>query len=402
MRGERFRFRTLVAVQLLVTLLLLEISLRLLGSHHKGLQAFLYVPSVRTQFDNVSSLEELLDKTRLGFVPFHKYRGFVLNSRSFRTEEYAGEKKPAIYRIMCLGDSFTFSSGGVPYGKMWHQKLEAALNRSGDAEVEVFSLGVPSVGPSFELRLFQLEHHMVRPDLVILAFFVGNDFTDGRKNDLQPWVETGPARLSYIFRLMRNLYRLWEARNLARRHRPDVSEEEILEHGGIDLESVTTQAKGEDQRARSGKPEAWYLKVERRRIQICVRSKRAHFAELAANVGQTLERFAVEVRASGAEFLVMIIPDEFQVNDSLRERVLQMLRIGPEDIDLDLPQRHLRGLLKEREIAYLDLLPTFRDRSRTQSLYWPNDSHWNIEGNRLAGQALANYLGSERWWDPAK
>ena len=216
----------------------------------------------------------------------------------------------------------------------------------------------------------------MRPDLVILAFFVGNDFTDERRNDLHPWVETEPARLSYAFRLIRNLYRLWKARSFAREHLLDASEKQVFPRGGIDLRKRRPPTK-------SGHPpikvkpdiEGWYLQMESRRIQICSRAKRQSFLKLAGDVAEILRRFAAEVRSSGAAFLLMIIPDEFQVNSTLQTRVLENLGIDLEDVELDLPQRFLRETLKEAQIDHLDLLPTFREHSKTRALYWPNNSH---------------------------
>lgn len=43
-------------------------------------------------------------------------------------------------------------------------------------------------------------------------------------------------------------------------------------------------------------------------------------------------------------------------------------------------------------MAYLDLLPSFREHSATERLHWLRDTHWNLEGNALAANMLARYL----------
>jgi len=384
--GRWLRTLAFLAFQLVAALLLLEGALRLLRPYHQGLNALLYTPAVATDFDEIPTLEALLKDTILGWVPFQNRRGFVLNSRSMRTAEYTGEKNPDAYRIMVLGDSFTFASGGVPYQQMFTVRMREELERSGAlGEVEVFELGVPGVGPRFELRLWELEHELVDPDLVILAFFVGNDFQDETLETLDTEFEIKPERWSYSYRLVRNLRRVWRERA---KLRLSESEQEVHKRGGYDV-GMKPELIGPVH----NRPQ-WYIELEAARIRICLRSQRQRFLRLAADVGDVLGRFAAEVRDAGAEFVVVTIPDEFQVDPELRRKVLERIQVSPDGVDLDLPQRHLAGQLEEAGIPYLDLLPLFREHTREQRLYWPNDSHWNPEGNALAGQAIAEYLAS--------
>lgn len=379
-RSKRWRIAVFAVVQLLSTVLLLELALRLLRPHHPFLGALLYLPSERKDFSRVETLEELLAPTVLGFAPYQRRRAFILNSRSFRTGEYTGEKQPGTLRIMCLGDSFTFASGGVPYRRMWPVELEARLEPLLPFEVDVFSLGVPGAGPRFELRLFELEQPLVRADLVVLAFFVGNDFTDERDKDPLP----------HVYRLARNGYRLW------RQRRSDV----WLENASDPAPAAGPEGRRGGYEVPPGPREigpamadpVLYLGIESARIRIVMKSRREEFLGHARALEEVLRRFDAAVEAAGAELVVMIIPDEFQLNDELRRRVLEHLALSEDDLDLDLPQRRLREILSAAGIAHLDLLPAFRERSRHETLYWPNDSHWNVAGNRFAARLLADYL----------
>ena len=377
------RFLVLLPVQLLLTLLLLEAGLRLLRPHHTGLNALLYIPLSKSDLNDVKSLEELLNSSIAGFMPLQKRGGFILNSRSFSTEEYTDEKKAGVYRIMCIGDSFTDAMIGVPYADMWHVLLDAELNRTKQREIKVFALGVGGVGPRFELRVWQFEHALVQPDLVILAFFVGNDFTDQTRYNSRPWVEKGPARLSYTWRLVRNLYRIREQQNLGREVLLDLSEREVRGRGGIDLGGMWPIEEHPG-------AEREYLEGRRHHIWWSRKEKRDDFRELVADVGKVIERFSAEVRASGSDFTVMIIPDDYQLDRSLRQRALEFNGWDEDDMDVDLPQQCLKEFLEKDQIDYLDLLPVFRKHNKR--LYLRNDQHWNIEGNRTAAQALATYL----------
>ena len=222
-------------VQFVLVFLLFEAGLRLLEPYHRGLSSLLYLPPLSSDLDAFESLEDLLNSSIAGFTPYEERAGFILNSRSFRTKEYMGETKADAYRIICLGDSFTDATIGVPYADIWHVVFEKHVNRETDREFEVFALGVPGVGPSFSLRVWQFEHALIQPDLVIFALFVGNDITDEQGYRPQRPAGMTPARLSYTMRLARNLYLVWEQRDLGRDALVDLSKREKHERGGVDL-----------------------------------------------------------------------------------------------------------------------------------------------------------------------
>ena len=102
--------------------------------------------------------------------------------------------------------------------------------------------------------------------------------------------------------------------------------------------------------------------------------------------------------AGSTPFAVMMIPDEFQVEDS----VWAVASSGADGarLERDLPQRVLVQWLTEQGIPYLDLLPVLRavppmpDGKR--HLYQLRDTHFNARGNEVTGQELAAFLS--RWW----
>jgi len=63
--------------------------------------------------------------------------------------------------------------------------------------------------------------------------------------------------------------------------------------------------------------------------------------------------------------------------------------------------KKLKSFLKKENIEYYDLAPEFRKYANQNArqaldpdkdLYWAYDGHWNINGNRLAGLLVSNYL----------
>ncbi|MEM7357402.1 MAG: SGNH/GDSL hydrolase family protein, partial [Acidobacteriota bacterium] len=202
--GRLHRLAGYLLIQALLLVAVLEVGLRVLRPHSSALRMLLYLPSVGAHFDTVPDLESLLEQSMLGWAPFWPRAGFRANSRSFRTHEYTEPGAPGGYRIMILGDSYTFACGGVSFRDMWHTKMSQHLNAGSERPIEVFALGVPATGTMFQLRLWQLEHQRVDPDLVIVAFFVGNDLTDEQDKRIGQAQPPAIVRRSMLARLVRN------------------------------------------------------------------------------------------------------------------------------------------------------------------------------------------------------
>lgn len=391
------RWALFLAVQLLLAGVILEGGLRLARHWHGGLRAILYSPTVKTEYDSAGTTEELLERSMLGFHPFEPRGGYVLNARGFRTPEYAFEPDPGTSRVLILGDSFAFASGGVPWSLGWPAVLERRLDAELPEPVEVINLGVPAVGPAFELRLWELEGVRLEPDVVVLAFFVGNDFTDESGMDLQRTPDSRMARWSLAYRLVRNLGRL--ARQRARvgglpsgSPAPAVPGEG-RSRGGFEIPAYL---EAYDDRAPLLDPEA-FLQLEKGRLDLTAEDRRQEFVQLARRTEEILVRLHRSVRAHGARLVLLIIPDEVQVSPELFARVVESYGLDADDYDLTRPQRWLLDFCRREGLACLDLLPAMRARRSATGdpLYRPRNTHWNRAGNRLAGTALAAFLLEE-------
>ena len=111
-----------------------------------------------------------------------------------------------------------------------------------------------------------------------------------------------------------------------------------------------------------------------------------------------MQEIARLCRQRDVALVVIIIPDEFQVNPDLQDAILESLGILREEamVDFSRPNRKLREELDALEIEYLDLLPAFANASRQARYYKPTDTHWNIAGNELAAELIAEYLLARR------
>ena len=106
---------------------------------------------------------------------------YKINSQGFRGAELArpGESM----RVIVYGDSFIqgdFSRTEDTFAEQLRSRLARTIGR----RVEVVNAGVVGYGPDQELRRMEAELPTLKPNLVIVAIYAGNDFGDLLRNKL--------------------------------------------------------------------------------------------------------------------------------------------------------------------------------------------------------------------------
>ncbi|MBP0013467.1 MAG: SGNH/GDSL hydrolase family protein [Roseofilum sp. SBFL] len=295
---------------------------------------------------------------------YNRFRGkplapeynFRLNSQGFKDVEFQVEKAPNTFRILGIGDSFAY--GVVPYNYNYYTRLEEKLKQRDD-RVEIINMGIPNLSPKDYLALLVTEGLALNPDRVILSFFIGNDFDDSKRS-----IES----YSYVFSFWKFLIDLQN------------SYEGKVIHGNLeyqdDLPTLTDEKYLQIEIGRSD-----LFRVENSELESRVRGAMTYLREIK----ELCDRQNIEL-------LVILIPDELQVNPNLQAKVIDELGMNLEDLDFSLPNQYLQEELTESEIDFLDLFPYFQGYSEFEQLYKPNDSHWNIAGNELAAELIFQYL----------
>src|SRR5690242_2645861 len=106
---------------------------------------------------------------------------YKINSHGFRGAELAraGES----IRVLVYGDSFIQGDFSRTEDTFTEQ-LKGRLARKIGKSIEVVNAGVIGYGPDQELRRMEVELPTLKPNLVIVAIYAGNDFGDLIKNKL--------------------------------------------------------------------------------------------------------------------------------------------------------------------------------------------------------------------------
>ena len=100
-------------------------------------------------------------------------RPLTINSKGLRDRDYPSEKPAGVKRILVLGDSYTWGYG-VADTEVFTEVLEERL-ASSPTRWEVINTGVSGWGTDQQYLFFKQEGIQYDPDVVVVAFFIGND-----------------------------------------------------------------------------------------------------------------------------------------------------------------------------------------------------------------------------------
>jgi len=323
---------------------------------------------------SVAGLElglRLIQRVNPSFVfytqSYNRFRGkpgsrdfdFRLNSKGFKDLEYEVCKQENSYRILGIGDSFVF--GIVPYPHHFLTILEGDLNtETCNNSVEIINMGIPGTSPYNYYQLFMDEGLELQPDMVIVFIFIGNDFTD-----IFPEDRVSILSYSYTLAYLKFL-------------------KDLKDHfDGI----VINRWPKYNNRKGPFSPKKFF-DIECSRSWIFDPNQSSRFKDNFRFSIRYIEKIHSVCRQRDIRFLAVLIPDEVQVNEHLREEVAALLGIGVMDLDVTLPNDMIDNYFIETGIQFIDLLDIFSEESSAQTLYRPWDTHWNFEGNRIAADYL--------------
>lgn len=313
----------------------------------------LLVPNARSQ-ERIQSYKDSLPS---------EMEGDPRNSQGFNDTEWDIPKPEGTFRVIALGDSFAF--GVVGYQDNFLTLLEHRLDEQVDGPVEVCNLGIPALDPIDYLEMLTLEGKALEPDLVLVCLFAGNDFVRTARGSL--------LRLRN-FRVFAVPWRLWRVQR-------ETSRQTTKEGDG--------PTPGEFVQPPAFSDEA-YLEIAGRYLEFL---RRQYPPETEQKVQDTLDVLDKIAGSTGdGRLVVALLPCEVQVNPRLRGEVCRAYEVREDELDLDHPARRVRAHFQAREVRVVDLLPSFLAAESEGETYRRNDSHWNVRGNRVAAEVLAEAL----------
>lgn len=325
------------------------------------------------------------------------YGNHTTNEFGFNDRDYEHERRPGTFRVLVIGDSFNWTFGpDGNYAGVLERLLGARFPACG---VEVVNAGYPQMHTGQQLALLRKFGMQYHPDLVVLGFFVGNDFYDADPDRLRIVVggvttDVRPGRdfyrvvfgqplvpksrlLLFVRERWNELSRVGEAERKQFAAPPDV--ERVL---GVDAPPR------ERARARPTTSGAYFQWLARR-MDFARRSQAARFARNEAYVRDSLREMRDLLAAEGIPFVLAAYPDAVQVVPEIRDALLARTGRAADDYEWTRAQRLLAAYAADLGVPFVDLLPGFvAARERGWNLYLVNDSHWSAAGNVLAAELL--------------
>lgn len=287
-----------------------------------------------------------------------EYRTVVrVNALGIRGPEVAA-KAPGTLRVLAVGDSFTLAHQ-VDEDETFEGRLGPLLSEALGQRVEVLDAGVDSTGTWSSLGQARRLVPLVQADVVLLTWFLGNDFADddrfGRLRQSPPPLQ--PDRLP----LLDDTLGRWS----------------LLYHYARTWQRARRAAHGQD-----GEP----MFVNELKM----------FAEGGLSEGMqapsraALSAFAEGCEALGVACVVALAPPAFVVYPDRAAVTFRLVGLDPAGLRLDAPAEAVLGLIPPTCHA-VDLTPALRDAA-ADPLYFTFDGHWRPEGHAVVAGALAPVL----------
>jgi len=383
-----------ITLGLILGLFLCEVVLRIMG--YRGMPRI----NLITHDDILGWVGTPYAKGNYDKSCFQSY--ITLNSQGFRDKEHSLVKPRGIFRIAVVGDSFV-EAREVPLEKTFWSVLQDKLDLLAQGRYEVMAFSGSAYGMTQEYILIREKVLSYSPDLIILAFYPGNDIVDvslpmlqattvqdseemirtpffirdGRSFKLIYFPSVPAQRISFMSKYIRPIFRPLALYNIAREFRSVLSKMKFrIFHGGRLLPSRELFV---DYKAYKDPPspevkEAWDI----------VRFLIGAIKDLAK---KNNSRFAVVTIPQALE----VIPDEL--------KSLQAYFPEARDMTWNLkgPEKTMENILDKEGVPHLSLSSIFIKRFRGgERPYWPCDGHFNITGHMWAGEAIYEFLVEKR------
>jgi len=291
-----------------------------------------------------------------------------------------GPKRPGTLRILGLGDSFSYSNS-VNLEETFFKKLEQGLGASG--AVEVINAAVPAYSTLQEYRYLERDGIALQPDVVLLGYYVGNDFQDSWEllDSLgRPTIDVVDGQLQANERFPSARYE---------------QQERVLRTATMSLRAFFASNSALYVFLRERFSESlWRLGLRNNPPppDFCAKVFSPSMAAGWATTQSYLRKFAELTSAKGIRLILVALPTQYQVHEELWKHHFTTFGLDPRNYDLEKPQAILREFCERHGIEYVDVLPAMRARAATTKMFYPIASYMTPDGHQLVASELLVYL----------
>ncbi|MDY7005299.1 MAG: hypothetical protein SWX82_15540 [Cyanobacteriota bacterium] len=326
------------------------------------------------------------------------------NQFGFNDRDYPLQKDQNKFRLLVVSDSFNWAGGKEGnYTALLEKKFE---NYYGKNQVDVINVGYPGTHTGEQLAMLKKYGLQYNPDLVVLGFFVGNDFRDAdpeRKRIIVNgiYIDIDKEDELIIFgypiigrsRLLMFLQQKYQVYQELQRAKQDSAQ--LFSSSLVASLNLASAPIIEREKSPGILSEKAFLRVEKSRLKFC-KIRDLFEGKRDDNINyifQSISEMQKLLKSRNIDFIVAIYPDEYQVNDELLNDIFaEYDDLKRESYNTTCQQEILIKYLEANGIPYIDMLDKFRREQKIRPLYLLREPHWNSSGNLLAADILFDYL----------
>jgi hypothetical protein len=305
--------------------------------------------------------------------------------------------------VAVIGDSFVFGSG-VVQGDVFTSRLS-----SSDRPFNVWNYGVPGTGPFNALYLWRDYARKIRPQVVVVTVYAGNDASDA----LRESKEAAPGLV-----LVARAKMLWHRLHKSTRANPGKTRVAGGGWNAFGLDNpATTDALLAAAQKRGVSPDS--VRARLAAIPDSLVKDAQAFKSNPFNVAEAvldpdglrhnllldtpamkqgfdalesaLSRLNREVEAAHSHMLLVCIPAAVQVDSTYWWPTHLGVRLDERVVHDTVFQNQLADFARKQQIPLIDLLPDLRKRP-TARLYYDQDGHWTAAGHDVAANVIGERL----------
>jgi len=372
----------LVFISVAVALLIVEIMLQLQYRARHGNWFLEFCATPRNcpmyQTDNNSGWRVKPEFETMLTVEGNRF-GIHTNRLGFRDSDHQVEKSKRSFRILILGDSFSFG-WGVNVHEIYHQILKQKLSFGcHNIRFEIINASTPGWGIENELAWFRSRGVSYDPDLVIVQFY---PFDWEILNSRNKIVQSGY--------LVRNRNRTYQSLSMVMMFLGSRSLLFDLVRQVISFQAVKrfyAWGSGREVQRKAGGLDA-YLK----------NNYPTELEEARTAAFRALHELWAISDDLGSRSVLVLLPAVFQIYPAEAQQYIRLYGLNGQ-LDSSKPARLILDKCQREGWECLDLLPSLwaSARSSEKRLYFNSDPHWDVLGHQVAGQKLVLWLQERKF-----
>jgi hypothetical protein len=347
-----------VLLSFLVAFAVAEVAVRLISPQGVGPRQFVFNPE----------LGEIPVPLQHGVEDYPGVFRFTYrnNSLGWRGRREYREARQTDYRVLFLGDSFTYGTG-VNDDQTFAALVEKDL-RADRMSVEVINAGCPGKGTDYALKCFQTLGRKFHPDLTVLGFYL-NDFQDNSRGEYYHIGRRGELRVKALERNQDAIKTLTDRLPLYNWLISWSHAANLIKKAGIKV--LINRARGTDPDATRGLVVTYNRDTKGFATETDKELTRIYLRQLKA-----------AVKSAGGGLMMFYIPTSPEVLEYRQNRTIS----GDE--------RAIQRLAAENGMVLWSLTPLLAHSGQPlDRLYYP-EGHWTAAAHAMAARDLSRLIQS--------